>query len=180
MLVREMKRGRLRYFAAAFLIGLTLLLLAAGRTADDHNPSWAFLFALACTAFLVGCSVALSQAQRRRVFRAQLPPGLEVTTRFGPDYLVMTTQWAEVRTMFDAFASLEVERGWVILLQRQRRVRSVFPQELFPADDLARLRMVIAGYQPRPPAGGTTQDAPAETDRPEEPEQPEQPEQPEE
>jgi hypothetical protein len=168
MLVREVKRGRLRSFAAAFLVGLTLLLLAAGRTEDDHNPSWAFLFALACTVFLVGCSVGLSQVQRRRVFRAELPPGLEVTTRFGPDYVVMTTQWAEVKTMFDAYASLEIERGWVILLQRQRRVRSLFPQELFPDADLARLRVVIAGYQPRPPAEATTPDAPEQPEPPEE------------
>jgi hypothetical protein len=149
MLVRELRHGRLPFFAAASLIGLTLLFLIAGKTEEDHDPSLAFLFALGLTAFLVGCSVGIAQLQRRKIFRSQLPPGLELTSRFGPDYLVLITPWAEVRMMFDGFAAVEVERGWVMLLQRGRRVRSLYPQELFPADDLARLRLVVAGYQPR-------------------------------
>jgi hypothetical protein len=152
MLLRELRRGRLLVFTAAILLGLTVLFLAAGKTDSDHNPVLAFLFSLGLTAFLVGGSIAIAQVQRRRIFRSQLPPGLELTSRFGPDYVVMTTPWSESRMEFDGFTEVEVEHGWVLLLQRHRKVRVAFPLELFPPDDLARLRMVVAGYQPREPA----------------------------
>jgi len=75
-----------------------------------------------------------------------------MTSQFGPDYLVLRRQWAESTLQFDGFSDLWVVHGWVLLRRRQVTTQVMLPCELLPSDDLARLRLVIAGYQPREPA----------------------------
>ena len=163
LLVQELRRGRVVLAFAATTLGLTLLLMTAGRTSSDHNVVLAFLSSFALTAFLFGSAIGIAHLQRRRGLRAQLVPGLELTSRFGPDFVVLGAPSSETTMQFDGFVRLEVVRGWVLLRQRHRKVQVMFPVELFPRDDLGRLRLVLAGLQvaplgpseePPPPASG--------------------------
>jgi hypothetical protein len=149
--VQELRRGRLLFLFALTTVGLTLLLMTAGRTSSDHNVVLAFLSSFALTSFLFGSAIGIAHLQRRRVMKDQLVPGLELTSRFGPDYVVLEGPSSQTTLQFDGFVRLEVVRGWVLLRQRHRRVQSMFPVELFPCDDLGRLRLVLAGLQVTPP-----------------------------
>jgi hypothetical protein len=149
LLIQELRRGRLILLGTLLTAGLMVLLLTAGRTEDDHRPLFALLFSLAVIGGLVACAVGISQWQRLRVMRAQLPPGHRFEARFGPDHLVLTSEWSESTLHFDGYREVTVIRGWVLLRHRATRVQGMLPLELFPPDDLARLRLVVAGYQPR-------------------------------
>jgi hypothetical protein len=52
---------------------------------------------------------------------------------------------------FARYDELREVGDWVLLKQRDRRVRVIYPRALIPADDLARLRMTILGAPPEPP-----------------------------
>jgi disulfide bond formation protein DsbB len=149
LLVQELRRGRILVLGGVLTVGLMLALLAAGQTEQDHDPLLAFLFSVALIGALVGCAIGISHWQRLRVMHTQLPPGLELEAQFGPDFLVVRRQWSESTLAFDGFCDVRVVHGWVLLRNRQTRVQAMLPQELFPPHDLARLRVVIAGYQPR-------------------------------
>ncbi len=151
LLVQELRRGRLTFFFVVTTVGLTVLLMTAGRTSSDHNLVLAFLSSLALTTFLFGSAIGIAHLQRRRVMKDQLPPGLERTSRFGPDFVVLEGPSTRTTLQFDGFVRLEVVRGWVLLRQRDRNVQLIVPVELFPRDDLGRLRLVLAGLQVSPP-----------------------------
>jgi|SRR6476661_8216636 hypothetical protein len=152
LLIQELRRGRILALGLLLLVGMIVLLMTTGRTEEDHDPLLASLFSLGLVGFLVLCAVGFAHWQRFRVMRVQLPPGLEMTSQFGPDYLVLRRQWAESTLQFDGFSDLWVVHGWVLLRRRQVTTQVMLPCELLPSDDLARLRLVIAGYQPREPA----------------------------
>ena len=151
LLVRELRRAHVFVLGAVLLAVLVVVLLVLGRAERDRQPLFVVTFSLAMIAFLVGTAVGLSYLQRVRAMTAQLPAGLEMTTRFGPDHLVLTRPWASSRLHFDGYAALEVVRGWVMLKRRGTRTWVLIPEPLVPPQDLARLRLVIAGYRPRPP-----------------------------
>jgi hypothetical protein len=46
--------------------------------------------------------------------------------------------------MFDGLAHVRSSGGWVFLMQKGLPIWSVWPAALFPPDDLARLRDVVA------------------------------------
>ena len=92
------------------------------------------------------------------MLKHQLPRGLELTSRFGPDYVVLEGPSSQTTLQFDGFLRLEVVRGWILLRQRHRTVQLIFPVDLFPRDDPGRLRLVLAGLQVTPP--GRTEDPP--------------------
>ncbi|WP_151082449.1 hypothetical protein [Nocardioides cynanchi] len=149
LLVQELRRGRILVLGGVLTVGLMLALLTAGRTDEDHDPLLALLFSVALIGALVLCAVGFAHWQRLRVMHRQLPCGLEFESQFGPDFVVVRRQWSESTLAFDGFSDVHVVHGWVLLRNRQTRVQAMLPQELFPPHDLARLRVVIAGYQPR-------------------------------
>lgn len=154
LLIQELRRGRLVVLGVALTLLLATLLLVAGRTEQDHDPLYALAFSVALIGILVACAIGFAQLQRHRVLRAQLPPGLEMSSRFGPDHIVLRRQWSESTTHFDGYAALEVVHGWVLLRRRETRTQVMIPEQLVPPHDLARLRLVIAGYRPRDQAEG--------------------------
>jgi hypothetical protein len=154
LLVQELRQGRILVLGGVLTVGLLVLILTAGRTEEDHDPLFATLVSLGLVGCLVACAVGFSHWQRLRVLRAQLPSGLEMTSQFGPDYLVLRRQWSESTLQFDGFSELSVVHGWVLLRRRRVKVQVMLPHELVPSPDLARLRLVIAGYQPREPDTG--------------------------
>jgi hypothetical protein len=138
---------------------LTVLLVAAGQREQDHRPLYALMISLGFVGFLVACAVGFAHLQRLKVMRGQLPPGLEMTTQFGPDFMVLRRPWSEATLHFDGYAGLEILHGWVFLRRRDSKTAVMVPEQLFPAHDLARLRLVIAGYQPRRPGADGVPDA---------------------
>jgi hypothetical protein len=147
LLMRELARFRVWLSATAIAAALAVVFLVFGQ----GGRALALTLAAGLSAFLVGVSVVFAHVDRRRVLRHQLPPGLELTSQFGPDSVTIRGPWSESRISFDGFAQVETVGRWVLLLQRHRKVRVIYPVELFPDDDLARLRLVVAGYEPRDP-----------------------------
>ena len=145
LLLRELARHRIWLAISVIAVGLALFFLVFGQ----GGTALALLLAAAMAIFLVGVSVMFAHVDRRRVMRHQLPPGFELTSQFGPDFVVIRGPSSESRMLFDGIAGVETARGWVLLRQRHRRVHLIYPLALFPPDDLARLRLVVAGYQPR-------------------------------
>jgi hypothetical protein len=140
----EVGRPRFRLFAVVVLVGLPGFLVAAGQ----GGTAFLLLMGIALAAFLLGASTLISVWGRRNRFRHSLPAGLELTTRFGPDFFVVQGRWSEARVQFRGYDRIDVVEGWLVLRQRERRVRMLYPLALFPADDLARLRLTILGLDP--------------------------------
>jgi hypothetical protein len=141
----EVRQLRFRLFAVVVVVGLPAFLVAAGQ----GGTASLLLIGLALAAFLICACTLITVWGRRNGFRHSLPPGLELTTRFGPDSFVVQGRWSEATMQFRGYDRIDVVDGWLLLRQRHRRVRLLYPlAALFPADDLARLRLTILGLDP--------------------------------
>jgi hypothetical protein len=143
----ELQRPQFLLFAAAALVGLPWLLAAAGT----QGTAFGLVLGLVLAGFLLGSCAAISLWGKVRYFRRVLPPGHRLACRFGPSYLVLAEGLAETTVQFARYDELREVGDWVLLKQRDRRVRVIYPRALIPADDLARLRMTILGGPPEPP-----------------------------
>jgi hypothetical protein len=161
LLIQDLRRARIFLLGGVLVLVLLVVLLAFGRTEQDRDPWAALAISVGAIGFLVVCAVGFSHLQRLRAMRSQLPAGLEMSVRFGPDCLVVRRQWAETTMQFDGFEGLEVVHGWLFLHRRGVRSSAMLPAALFPPDDLGRLRLVVAGYQPRDAGGGGDGSEPA-------------------
>jgi hypothetical protein len=173
LLIRELRRAHIFILGAVLTILLAVLLVGAGRTEQDHRPLYALAASFGFIGFLVGCAVAIAHLQRLRSMRAQLPPGLEMASEFGADFMVLRRQWSKSTLHFDGFADAKVVHGWVFLRNRETKTVGMVPEQLFPTHDLARLRVVIAGYQPRGPEARGVPDTEPDDDPEDDPDVPE-------
>jgi hypothetical protein len=148
LLIRELRRARVFVLGAVLTVLLAVLLVTVGRTEQDRRPLSALAISLGCIAFLVAIAIASAHLQRLRHLRAQLPPGLEMASQFGDDFMVLHRRWSQATLDFTGFAALEIVHGWVFLVRRESKTAVMVPEQLFPHDDLARLRVVIAGLGP--------------------------------
>lgn len=137
----ETTRPRFLMFAAAVVVGLPTLLVTAGQ----QGTAFDLVLGLVLAAFLLACGVAISTWSRVRVFRMTLPPGHTLTCQVGDDHLLLRDADSESRVQFSRYARIDVVDHWVILRQRSRRVRVLYPRALFAPDDLARIRLTIMG-----------------------------------
>jgi hypothetical protein len=137
----ETTRPRFLMFAGAVVLGLPALLVTAGQ----QGTAFDLVLGLVLAAFLLACGVVISAWSRARAFRVMLPPGHRLTCRIGDDHLLLRDADSETRVQFDRYARMDVVDHWVILGQRSRRVRVLYPRALFDPDDLARLRLTIMG-----------------------------------
>jgi hypothetical protein len=142
--VLELHQLRFRLFATTVVIGLPTLLVAVGTGGDV----FLLLLGLVLAGFLLVSTTVIAAWGRWSMFRRSLPAGLELSTRFGPDHLLLRSRWTETTVWFRAYDRMDVVNGWVFLRHRDRRVRVVYPQELLPPDDFARLRLTIHGLVP--------------------------------
>jgi hypothetical protein len=145
----EVVQPRFLMFVGAIMVGLPAFLVAAGK----QGTAFDLVLGIALGGFLVVSSVLISTYGRARRFRIVLPAGHRLICRVGPDHFVLRNDDAESTMQFSRYERLDVVGEWVFLRQHARRVRALVPVQLFAPDDLARLRLVIMGWQP--PAEGT-------------------------
>jgi hypothetical protein len=123
--------------------GMLLALLGNHRGLADR-VAWGVVFGAVSTAVLMCLVLALVYGRTLRQCRRQLRPGVVLESSFGPDAVHLRGPWVEARIQVAGLASVSRRGPWVFVKQRNSPVTSLWPGELFPADELARLRAGIA------------------------------------
>jgi hypothetical protein len=126
----------------AALIGLTI--------EDAYSPLertlWGAVFALVPTICVVVLVLGLSYLVNRRRFRERIHEGVVLESSIGQRSLKLRSPWAEHVLLFDGLSNVLSRGDWVFLKQKGVPIWGVWPAELFPPDDLARLQRSIAGH----------------------------------
>ncbi len=119
---------------------------------EGLSPLARALWALAYGAVLIACTLAIAFALNghltHRRFAARLPPGTELTARFGPDAVELRGPLSRHELTYDGLVSVERVDGWVHLRQLGSPVPVVWPGELFPDAQLDRMQRLIADRHP--------------------------------
>jgi hypothetical protein len=132
------------------VVALWLLggLLMWTTLSGDLAPLARVLWALAYGAVLIACALAISHAigrhLTRRRFATRLAPGTELTSRFGPTAVELSGPLSRHELAYEGLVRVERVDDWVHLHQLGSPVALVWPGELFPDDELARMRSGIA------------------------------------
>ena len=107
------------------------------------------LWALAYGAVPVACALTIGFLVGRRLTRRRLAtrliPGTELTSRFGPTAVELAGPLSRHELTYDGLVEVDRVDGWVHLRQVGSPVALVWPGELFPDDELERMRTAIAG-----------------------------------
>jgi hypothetical protein len=119
----------------AFLIGVTFDDRYGTATRVLWGPAYALVPTLGIVAVVLGVSYLLT----RRRFRQRLSEGVVLESAIGESFLSLRGPWAETTLSFDGLASVRSSGHWVFLQQIGSPVLNVWPAELFPPADLARL-----------------------------------------
>ena len=149
---RSFRIGALRrrrwLFVALWLLCGVFMWTSLGA---DLSPLARVLWALAegrcsitCT---LGIAFALNGHLTRRRFAARLPPGTELTARFGPDAVELRGPLSRHELTYDGLVSVERVDGWVHIRQVGSPVPVVWPGELFPDAELERTRAGAAAHR---------------------------------
>jgi hypothetical protein len=125
----------------AALIGLTI--------EDGYSPLeralWGAVFALVPTICVVVLVLGLSHLVNRRRFRERIHAGVVLESSIGQHALNLRSPWAEHVLLFEGLSNVRSSGDWVFLKQKGVPIWGVWPAELFPPGDLARLQRSIAG-----------------------------------
>jgi len=134
--------GRPRVWVFAVLLELALAVLLADSVG---GLGIGLLVALVPTVLVIGGMLGTSYLRTRRTFRARFAPGTTLESAFGRDQVVLRAPQGETTIPYADLAALHVTDGWVLLRRHGAPTVEVWPQALFPADDLARVRKAAAG-----------------------------------
>jgi hypothetical protein len=137
-------RPRIWVFAALLEVALAVLL-------SDSVGSFglALLVALVPTVLVIGVLLGTSYVRTRRTFRDRFAPGTELTAAFGRDAVVLRAPAGETSIEYADLIALHVAGAWVLLRRQGSPTVDTWPQALFPADELARVRRVLQAAQTR-------------------------------
>lgn len=151
-------------YAAGALVGLTLrrrgwwvyvgvvelaLALWFGLALDERHGTvtrllWGPAYALLPTLGIATVALAAAYLLSRRMFRRRLRAGVVLESGIGKRALVLRGPWAQSTLSFDGIASVRTSGHWVFLQQVGSPMLNVWPAELFPPADLARLEQNLA------------------------------------
>jgi hypothetical protein len=123
----------------AFLLGLSF----DERYGAATRVLWGLVYALVPTLGICGFGLGVSHLLNRRSFRRRLREGVVLESGIGERVLVLRGPWAESTLSFDGIASVRSSGNWVFLQQIGVPLLSVWPAELFPPADLARLERSV-------------------------------------
>ena len=137
--------ARPRIWVLAVLLELVLAVLISDSVG---NFGLALLVALVPTVLVIGGMLGMSYLRTRRSFRARFAPGTELEAAFGRDAVVLRGAQGETKIAFVDLAAVHVTGDWVLLRRQGSPAVDVFPQALFPADELARVRRAVDAAQP--------------------------------
>jgi hypothetical protein len=104
---------------------------------------WGAVYALVPTLGIAGVVLGVGYLLNRRLFGQRLREGVVLESGIGERCLVLRGPIAETRLAFDGIASLRMSGSWVFLQQTGSPVLGVWPAELFPPADLARMARSI-------------------------------------
>jgi hypothetical protein len=137
-------RPRIWVFAALLELALAVLL-------SDSVGSFglALLVALVPTVLVIGVMLGTSYLRTRRTFRARFAPGTALEAAFGRDAVVLRAPEGETSIAYTDLIALHVAGDWVLLRRQGSPTVDTWPQALFPADELARVRRAVQAAQAR-------------------------------
>jgi hypothetical protein len=113
-----------------------------------YRALWAVVFALVPTILIVMLVLGLSCVVNRRRFRQRMREGVVLEASIGERALNLRSPWAEHVLSFDGLSKVVSSGDWVFVKQKGVPLWGVWPAELFPPDDLARLQRSIARSEP--------------------------------
>jgi hypothetical protein len=100
-----------------------------------HGLGWGLGYAALFTIAMAACGfVSTVRANKRR-----LPPGTEIVAVWNADSVLFVSPFSEVRLPLSTFSSVRVLRFWVAIKQSTTKSVTVWPRDLFPDAELARL-----------------------------------------
>lgn len=147
--VRVLAR-RPRFWGLVAAIEVAYALLLAVSLDDRYGPLeralWGIVYALVPTACAVALILGLSYLLNRRRFRRRMPEGAVMEAGIGERSLILRSPWAEHTLSFEGLSDVVTSGGWVFLKQKAVPMWAIWPADLFPPDDLARLRRNISGH----------------------------------
>lgn len=143
---------RPRWWVFVALVELLFAVLVALSFDDRHaaltRVLWAPVYALVPTLGSAGLVLGLGYLLNRRLFSQRLREGVVLESGIGERLLVLRGPLAETTLSFDGIASLRSSGNWVFLQQTGSPVLGVWPAELFPPADLARMARSIETRKP--------------------------------
>jgi hypothetical protein len=137
--------ARPRIWVFAVLLELALAVLISDSVG---NYGLALLVALVPTVLVIGGMLGTAYLRTRRSFRSRFAPGTELEAAFGRDAVVLRGARGETTIAYADLAAVHVTRGWVLLRLQGSPAVDVFPQALFPDDELSRVRRAVDAAQP--------------------------------
>jgi ABC-type sugar transport system permease subunit len=105
---------------------------------------WGTVYALVLTICLVVLILGVSYFVNRRRFQQRLHEGVVLEASLGEQSVTLRSPWAEHTLSFDGLSRVMTSGDWVFLKQKAVPIWAIWPAELFPPDDLARLQRGIA------------------------------------
>ena len=97
-----------------------------------------------CIVLLLAVILPLGRTRHRRQFRRQLPPGLELTSQFAAEHVELGSPQTSVRVAYTGFESISREGNWVHARYVGSPITLVYPADLFPDRELARLTVILS------------------------------------
>lgn len=104
---------------------------------------WGAVYALVPALGVAGVALGVGYLLNRRLFSQRLRDGVVLESGIGERLLLLRSPVAETTLSFDAIASVRSTGKWVFLQQTGSPVLGVWPVELFPPADLARMARSI-------------------------------------
>ena len=145
---RSFARGnvrRRRWAVVLMWLGAGLVMWSA--LGDDLAPVARILWALAYGTVLFGCAfgigTGIGRLLNRRRFAQRLAPGTELTSRFRDTSVELAGPLSRHELFYDGVVGVERIDGWVHLRQVGSPLSVVWPGELFPEDEIERMRSHI-------------------------------------
>ncbi|RKR73984.1 hypothetical protein [Frondihabitans australicus] len=116
---------------------LAVVMLISSFGSHDLGLLLYGLFIIAAFTLVYGLNIRRSS----RSIRTSYQPGSLVTTAFGYAGFTVTTPRGVVRHDYGAFRRVAVQGRWVLLLNRNVRVWSILPRDIFPDEAIERVRV---------------------------------------
>lgn len=154
MVAWQFRNGRFRFVVGGAPVVMAVYFYVSGYNDSDLGMTgrlfasafWATVFAL----LLVLVLVALIYFSNRRVLRQTTQPGSVMRTGFGSEEFVTSNALSSSRFSYQAVSSIDAIGGFVLIRYVGNPVIRIYPNELFPADALQRLKTEAAANRERP------------------------------
>lgn len=111
------------------------------------RAAWGYAWATAIWAVVLPPVLLLVHRANRRRFGARLGPGTELTSRFGPSSVVLAGPMSRSELTFAGLEHVEPVGGWVHLRQVASPVILIWPGDLFPEHELARMQQAVGRHR---------------------------------